>query len=208
MTDSSRNEILSKLKNAPPFSWEEPLLQKDDNEPYFKITNDPLQQFCSELKDIGGEVDIYNNIGEIAEKIKQLKQTKQWESICCLDKNIKKDLNAYGLHTQNKLTPTVAISGCEGLVASTGSIIVSSNSGPGRAIYVYPEVLIIIAHHKDLHFSFSTAMQQIKTSIAARPSWIGLITGPSRTADIEKTLVIGAHGPKRLIVLINQNNNK
>jgi L-lactate dehydrogenase complex protein LldG len=100
-------------------------------------------------------------------------------------------------------TIEAGITGCEYLIAHTGSVMVSSAQKGGRQMFVYPPVHIVIARKSQLvgylEEAYSGIQQKYKNSL---PSHIALITGPSRTADIEKTLVMGAHGPKELWVLV------
>ena len=80
--------------------------------------------------------------------------------------------------------------------------MVSSALGSGRRMYVFPENHIIIAKASQVVTEIKDALSGIKKRYPEKlPSQISLITGPSRTADIEKTLVLGAHGPKKLFVI-------
>jgi L-lactate dehydrogenase complex protein LldG len=89
----------------------------------------------------------------------------------------------------------IGVTGCECLVAQTGTVIVSG----GRAISVLPPVHLVIATRDQIVPDLTTAMRLLWKKYAGRwPSSLSAITGPSRTADIEKTLVFGAHGPRRL----------
>jgi len=97
------------------------------------------------------------------------------------------------------------ITGCEFLIARTGSVVVSSASLSGRQMNVFPPVHIVLAHISQLVNLPEDALiaMQEKYGITL-PSTISTITGPSRTADIEKTLVLGAHGPKEFIVFLSK----
>jgi L-lactate dehydrogenase complex protein LldG len=97
----------------------------------------------------------------------------------------------------------VGITSCEFLVAHTGSVMVSSALEGGRQSFVFPPVHVVIARKDQLVAYLADAYSGIQTKYQkALPSQITLITGPSRTADIEKTLVMGAHGPKSLNVFL------
>jgi L-lactate dehydrogenase complex protein LldG len=97
----------------------------------------------------------------------------------------------------------VAITGCDALVAQTGSILVSSGSAGGRALSVLPPHHVVIAQKSQMVPDLATALSQARERYAPNwPSFLSFITGPSRTGDIERILVLGAHGPKRLTVLI------
>jgi len=83
---------------------------------------------------------------------------------------------------------------CECLVARTGSVVVST-----RLLSVLPPVHLVIARREQLVPDLDASMALLRQQYARRwPSALSVITGPSRTADIEKVLVMGAHGPKRL----------
>jgi L-lactate dehydrogenase complex protein LldG len=90
----------------------------------------------------------------------------------------------------------------ECLIASTGSVLISS-SGAGRGASVIPPVHIVVAARSQLEPDLQAALWRAKQSgLPDRNSGLFLITGSSRTADIEKILVLGAHGPRRLVVLL------
>ena len=93
----------------------------------------------------------------------------------------------------------LGVTSCDCLVAQTGSVVVSTRSTGGRAVSVLPPVHLVIARRDQLVPDLATAMHFLHTRYAEHwPSSLSVITGPSRTADIEKILVMGAHGPKRL----------
>ena len=93
----------------------------------------------------------------------------------------------------------LGVTGCDCVVAQTGSIGVSTLSAGGRALSVLPPVHLVIARREQLLPDLAAALVLLRQRYADRwPSAMSFITGPSRTADIEKILVMGAHGPKRL----------
>jgi L-lactate dehydrogenase complex protein LldG len=95
-----------------------------------------------------------------------------------------------------------SITGCEAFVAMTGSILISSGCG-GRAASVATECHIVHGTLKQLLPDLEAAMAYVyKAGLPEKNSYVGLITGSSRTADIEKILVMGAHGPRRLVVIV------
>jgi L-lactate dehydrogenase complex protein LldG len=93
----------------------------------------------------------------------------------------------------------LGVTGCDCLVAQTGSIFVSTRSAGGRACSALPPVHLVIARRDQLVPDLAAAFALIRKRYDQHwPSSLCLITGPSRTADIEKILVMGAHGPKRI----------
>jgi L-lactate dehydrogenase complex protein LldG len=93
---------------------------------------------------------------------------------------------------------------CECLIAQTGSICVTTRSSGGRALSVLPPHHVVIAQKSQLLPDLTAAFELLSQRYAAAgyPSYMGFITGPSRTGDIERILVLGAHGPKKLTVLL------
>jgi L-lactate dehydrogenase complex protein LldG len=79
-------------------------------------------------------------------------------------------------------------------------MVSSKNS---RRINVYPETHVVIAYVDQLVDDLKDAFDALHSKYSGKiPSLVSVITGPSRTADIEKTLVMGAHGPKELFLIL------
>ncbi len=92
---------------------------------------------------------------------------------------------------------------CETLVAQTGSVCITTLSSGGRALSVLPPHHVVIATRGQLVPDLAAAYEHLAAKYAGSyPSFISFITGPSRTGDIERILVLGAHGPKKLTVLL------
>jgi L-lactate dehydrogenase complex protein LldG len=91
---------------------------------------------------------------------------------------------------------------CHALVALTGSVLTSSACG-GRGASIVAPVHIVVARASQIVPDLESALELVQAkNLANTSSYVGLITGCSRTGDIEKQLVIGAHGPQRLVVII------
>jgi L-lactate dehydrogenase complex protein LldG len=96
-----------------------------------------------------------------------------------------------------------SLTGCDCLVAQTGSILVSGPSAGGRALSVLPPHHVVVAREDQLVPDLAAALRQARERHGASwPSFLSFITGSSRTGDIERILVLGAHGPKRLTVFL------
>jgi len=97
----------------------------------------------------------------------------------------------------------VALTGCDALVAQTGSVLVSSGSAGGRALSVLPPHHVVIARRGQVVPDLASALRVARERYAPGwPSFLSFITGPSRTGDIERILVLGAHGPKKLTIFL------
>jgi len=96
----------------------------------------------------------------------------------------------------------VGISECDALIAQTGTVVLSSRRAGGRALSILPPHHVVLARRDQLVPNLPEAFELLKTEYGNDyPSMISFITGPSRTDDIERTLVLGPHGPKKLTVL-------
>ncbi|HSI87334.1 MAG: lactate utilization protein C [Candidatus Methylacidiphilales bacterium] len=99
-----------------------------------------------------------------------------------------------------------AVSAVDVLIAQTGSLLVTARSAGGRALSVLPPHHIAVARRSqivpDLPAAYEFAAKKYGMAPGGYPSFMSFITGPSRTGDIERILVLGAHGPKRLTVLL------
>ncbi|MDA2928485.1 lactate utilization protein [Acidobacteria bacterium AH-259-O06] len=85
-------------------------------------------------------------------------------------------------------------------VAETGSVVHEVRSGAGRLLSVLPPAHVVFLSEKDLLMNHAELFRSLP--LGQYGSALTLVTGPSRTADIEKTLVIGVHGPKQLFVIL------
>lgn len=97
----------------------------------------------------------------------------------------------------------VGITDCEALIAQTASVAVSAKRGGGRGLSILPPHHVVLATKQDLLPDLPAGFALLAERYQdAWPSFMSFITGPSRTGDIERILVLGAHGPKRLTVIL------
>jgi len=96
-----------------------------------------------------------------------------------------------------------SFTGCDALVAQTGSVLLTTRSAGGRALSILPPHHVVFAEASQLIADLPAAMRLLRERYGNDlPSMICLETGPSRTGDIERILVLGAHGPKKLTVVL------
>ena len=100
----------------------------------------------------------------------------------------------------------LGITGVDYLIAETGSVVLLTKSGEPRSLSLLPPVHIAVAERPqlvpDLFDLFESKLQQERTDM---PSCVSLITGPSKTGDIELRLVTGVHGPGEIHVFLVNN---
>ena len=167
----------------------------------------PDVQFAIKLNESGGTFIYCANEKDVTDNLQALIEQKEWKNLFCMDKKILGLLSQSGIDISSNPeefnSVNVGITSCDFLISRTGSVMVSSGLGSGRQIFVFPETHVVIAYTSQVVPELKDALTGIKKKYAGNfPSQITVITGPSRTADIEKTLVMGAHGPKNLYVFM------
>jgi L-lactate dehydrogenase complex protein LldG len=94
-------------------------------------------------------------------------------------------------------------------IAETGSLVAIPSAAEPRSLSLVPPLHIVVVAESRLFNTFHELVQQEKWAAKAQveggmPTNIVLISGPSKTADIEQTLAYGVHGPRELVVLVTQ----
>jgi L-lactate dehydrogenase complex protein LldG len=97
-----------------------------------------------------------------------------------------------------------SISHAFGGVAETGTLILTSGPDNPTTLNFLPDNHIVVLEAKDVTGDYETIWQRLREKFGpgALPRTVNMITGPSRSADIEQTLILGAHGPRRLHVML------
>ena len=183
------------------------MIHENPNDIYKSILPDPVTCFKNELELINGKCIVCENENDLYLKLHSFVLQNNIPYVFCRDSYITNQLKVHNIPFSKNDTDfenmQAGITGCEFLIARTGSVIVSSSSESGRQMNVFPPVHIILAHVSQLIDFPEEAFSEIQNKYAeGLPSTISTITGPSRTADIEKTLVLGAHGPKEFLVFL------
>lgn len=204
---TSREKVLKSVRNALMSKLDNPYQDVDFESSVFEPFNDTLEMvFAQELLNVAGKFVYCSDDKEFVEMLRSVKEENGWDTIHCMDDILIGLLSSGGIETNKNLQNVNVRAGltqCEYLVARLGSVMVSSESAGGRRMNIYPEAHLVYAHTSQLVPELKDALQGMKKKYGKKlPSMISLITGPSRTADIEKTLVMGAHGPKDIYVFM------
>ena len=171
----------------------------------------PEEKFAQEFSALGGKFVYCENEQELMEQLDALADTMRWTKIHSKDSfllTLFQEQEITLVQQGNDMSDIeVGISLCESLVARTGSVLVSAAQEYGRALPVYSPIHITVAFANQLVWDISDAFTLLNEKYKHNlPSLISLTTGPSRTADIEKTLVVGVHGPKEVYVFFVDKN--
>ena len=195
-TSQAKENILKKIRQALsnpvplPFSGSEGTLSV-----FWPPAEDLSVLFAEEFIHLQGKFAFCSNELDLMQQLKKLISEKGWTKIYCDEKGWKEQLS----NTLHLESCDVSVTSCECLVARTGTIVLSAAQESGRTASVYAPIHICIAYSKQVVYDTKDALQMIKEKYNQTiPSLISFASGPSRTADIEKTLVTGVHGPKEV----------
>ena len=205
---TSREKVLKSVRNALMSKLDNPYQDVDFESSVYQSLDDSLEMiFARELLEVSGKFVYCSDDIEFSNMLKSVMKEKGWESIHCIDEALTSFFDQVGVATVKTFSADQEIKAgltrCEYLVARLGSVMVSSAHPSGRRMNVFPDTHLIYARASQLVPEIRDALKGMKKKYGKKlPSMISLITGPSRTADIEKTLVMGAHGPRELYVFM------
>ncbi|MBC7874227.1 MAG: LUD domain-containing protein [Ferruginibacter sp.] len=203
----SKENILKKIRKALSHSTPLPFPQSEGNQTVFQpLEQEPEVEFAEQFIRLQGKFIYCINQQEFAFQLGSLVKKQNWEKIFCLEDNLVAPVASQltgRLVKSDLVNCDVSITGCESLVARTGTIVMSSAQASGRTTSVYAPIHVCIAFTSQLVYELKDALQAAKEKYGNHlPSLITFATGPSRTADIEKTLVVGVHGPKEVYLFL------
>lgn len=209
----SKENILKKIRKALSESTPIPFPQSEGKSQIFQAQSDELEvHFAEEFTKLQGKFVFCLDEAELIARLLHVVKVNQWTKIYCTEKKLQK-LFAVGSFALDPLQTLkdceVSITSCESLVARTGSVVMSAAQTNGRTASIYAPIHICIAYRNQLVYDIRDSLQFLKEKYQHKlPSLITFASGPSRTADIEKTLVVGVHGPKEVYVfLVDQPND-
>jgi len=199
-TSTAKENILKRIRQALSNPVPLPFPQSEGATSVYHPATDDLEiLFAEEFTKLQGKFAFCVNEQELHQQVNQLITSKEWSKIYCNEDQ----WNLPFSNTINLPGCDASVTGCEYLVARTGTIVMSAAQQSGRTVSVYAPIHICIAYTNQLVYDLKDALQSIKERFDNNmPSLITFASGPSRTADIEKTLVTGVHGPKEVYLFL------
>ena len=207
---SSKGEILTRIRNALIKPSPKPFPRVEAVDSVFVSEPEPLEvQFALAFGQLGGHFVYNESADEFLDNLTGLSEKKGWNHLFCWEPGLQEFFRSRDFRKirigKDLKKADAGITTCEALIARTGSVLLSSAQPSGRSLSIYPPAHLVIADVSQLVPDIGDALELIKRKYkGGLPSMISFSTGPSRTADIEKTLVIGAHGPKEIYVFLTE----
>ncbi|MFA9215308.1 MAG: lactate utilization protein C [Candidatus Methylacidiphilales bacterium] len=204
-----KEKILKKVRQALTFKSKNQFTNIDlDSNIYVQPSSDLslLEVFAQQFTALSGEFVYCSNQFDFLDKLITLLEQRKWKHFFCWEHQLQDTLKDTGInfsHKKEQLEKVqAAITTCEALIARTGTILVSSTAN-SRTLTIWPPVHIVVAKRSQLVMETKDGMQLVKNRYGKNiPSLLSYITGPSRSNNIENTLVVGAHGPMEVFVFI------
>jgi L-lactate dehydrogenase complex protein LldG len=199
---TAKNNILKKIRMALSHTTPLPFPKVHGNENVFQPAQDDLVvEFAEQFTQLQGKFVFCLDATELQQHFQKLCYQNQWTKIYCEEEKWKNIIEP-NIHFDDLSNCEASVTGCEFLVARTGSIVMSSVQ-QGRLPGVYAPIHVCIATTSQLVYDIKDGLIGLKDRYRQHlPSLISFATGPSRTADIEKTLVVGVHGPKEVYCFV------
>ena len=208
-SQGARHKILQKIKQALKDPVPVPFPDQVADTPIFIPTEKEMAiEFAQKFTELLGKFVYCADEQELIGQLNALIVAKGWNKVYSkesdwLDKML--TLKFDPVTTDDLADCDAAITLCTHLVARTGTIVLSSKELSGRTSSVYAPIHICVAYADQLVYDISDSLLKFKDNPEGMPSMISFATGPSRTADIEKTLVVGVHGPKEVYCFLIDN---
>lgn len=198
MSTSSRNTVLTELRTALPESA--PIPDLPASGPWHTF-DDPFTHFSELLAAVGGSC---LRVSTITDADAAILEVDAWASAvvkCSLVSGIgHSNLDVHAIDDPHQLeTIDFAILPGEFGVAENGAIWVTDEGIPHCVLFFLPQHLSIVIPSSQIVHNMHEAYARIEPQ---KHAFSGFISGPSKTADIEQSLVIGAHGARSLTVLV------
>lgn len=195
---SSRDTILSKIRSALPQSSPLPDLAAVTN---WQTFADPIEQFTAILKLVGGQAVRVRNLAEADTHLRTQDHWSNGKIRCSVvagvgDSTI--DLNTIDDPHDLENVDFAVLQG-HFAVAENAAIWVTDDTVRHRVLYFIPQHIAIVVPASRVVNNLHEAYAQMTVG---QHAFAGFISGPSKTADIEQSLVIGAHGARSLIVYL------
>jgi len=201
-TSPAKENMLRRIRQAlrTPVPVPFPHAEKNTAAVFKADSNDNAVVFAEQFAKLQGRFTFCEDENALVAQLKSLLEEKSWTKVYCRELPFIHLLKNSGVELFQQLEDCdVSITGCECLVARTGTIVMSTAQESGRTTSVYAPVHICIAFTDQVVFDVKDALETITERYSENiPSLITFASGPSRTADIEKTLVTGVHGPKEV----------
>lgn len=205
---TSREKVLKGIRDALTTTQKAPFDEVSRDIEFFRKDQDEMAEirFAEEFKAVNGKFVYCASHEEFCKQLSYVMKSFSLRELLCEDKSLANILDKHNIsyvsETKKSFDVDCSLTGCEYLISRTGTIMISAEDSNSRSVYFSSPYHFVMAYTSQIVDDISDALKAIKSRSDSIHRFISFITGPSRTADIEKTLVMGAHGPKELFLFL------
>ena len=167
---------------------------------------EPVARFCERALTLATTVDHAGSSADVPQAVAHyLEQYNLPRNAVCWPEFLDLEWHAAGINVEARATQgsdLVGITGAFCAIAETGTLMLLSGQRTPGATSLLPETHIAIVSESRIVRGMEDAWSLLRAEHGTLPRAVNFISGPSRTADIEQTLVLGAHGPYRVHVVL------
>jgi len=203
---TTREKVLKKIRASLLSKTTNPYPKLDFDSSVFQLTDeDPVLVFSEKLTLAGGKFFLIENELEFAEGLVNLGMQYKWKNIVCTEEGLSNLLTEcelpHHVDIDEIASMDVVVTSCECLISRTGSVVFSSRMHT-RSAPAFAPVHVVLCNASQLALDIKDGITWLRHKYPKLPSSVTVVTGPSRTADIDGQLVVGAHGPTQLFVFM------
>jgi L-lactate dehydrogenase complex protein LldG len=167
---------------------------------------DPVERFRAQAETLASTVDLVETLeGVPAAAVRYLKRGGLPLAVVCWQELADLGWSAAGVEIavrEARESDFVGITGAFCAIAETGTLMTLSGPRTPAAVSLLPETLIAVVRASRVVRGMEEAWQLLRGVNSPMPRAVNFISGPSRSADIEQTVALGAHGPYRVHILV------
>lgn len=214
---NSREEILNKIRNTTnkngisntDLNKELSKKMKEKEKVKINYVSD-LSSFLSKLESVGASISIIANNEELVQEVHRYVVKNQIKTTVTIPENSDlQDMDWGETSATTEYDPQsliVSVTNAWMGIEETGTLVLLSSPSSPTGMNFLPEHHLVVLNAANVVKSMEDVWKLLRKDERELPRTINLITGPSRTADIEYEIEIGAHGPKKLHIIIVKNN--
>ncbi len=168
---------------------------------------DPIERFVAKLRAVAASVDVVGTVSDVPQSVQTFLRENDIPLVVTMAPDDRLNLYPWPddleISRRNVVPDDVtSITAAEAGVIETGSLVLRSSPKSPTGMNFLPENHIVILHQEQLVKNLEDGWVSAHDSSGGVPRTVNLVTGPSKTADIEQTIEYGAHGPRRLHVVL------
>jgi len=166
---------------------------------------DPVERFVAKMLEKAATLVRIGSLAEVGPEVARFVASVNARPRLCVSRALAAIEWPSGFEVEHRAAvreDETSVTPCFAAVAESGGIVTLSGPGTPSTLNFVPDNHIVIVRAAQVVRHFEDAWAQWRASGRPIPRTINIISGPSRTADIEMTIQLGAHGPRRLHILL------